>query len=529
MRKIIRKFSANLFVLFVVVITITGISNEIVSKMEIGVITKTTFGPFYLIIPLIVFLCVLKYKSRYWFIGLLIVGISLYAYNFQMGFSIIDSDAWAYSGYIEKADKFTYALFGLPPGRDAHFGTQVILGNILYRHGVPMQWVFHFLAISNFILLMSGMYLFAKRKYGKEIAMNFVLISFFLWGSYEFGFKSYSIIEIWHFFFNSMFAFAMLFFALYFATGKEKFDKMMLGLVCFLCIINHLVIGVVLMVVLFCFYFARSIEQKSYKPIIPFIIFSGGMLILVFLWPYFDLIAVFKDVIQFGSDKVSEGVTPFSTGLILIKSIGIPGIMVPFLFKKKEKFLPLVFIVSVAYVLTPMPYNKRFVIPAAMSLHLVMARFIQEHVTKSRQKKLFFGSLIILTMFVSISRPGMSGFYYRADKLPVDVQILNEIIEDKNALILSDRSTEYLIRSQTDFKGISPARMTESKADIFFAIGTEKKIRIGIIQLYNIQYVFVNKRKTENFGEIADDLSEIAEILFENEECIIFKMLEGNI
>jgi hypothetical protein len=484
-----------------------------------------------LVIPLSFLAYTTLYKPKYVLISLFFLGVFLYWYSHPVAFSLIDTDSWSYLRYIRDASQSMPPPPFDPEGfTDPHYGPQMLLGGYLYKYAhLSERTILHIFSLSTFGLLLSSLYLFGKEKYNPRVGIYLVITSFFLWGVYELGFRSSAIPEVWYFFSVDMFSVAMLFFALFFYIKNST--KYFIGSVVFgvLCFTNHLVTGVILLVIVFCLSLESLLTDKKIHPAkcVLFFFVVGG---LTFLWPGYDLlytIDVVKEVAV--PEKSSLGILSqmYYSLSFLVRSLGVAFMGLPFLvfsLKKRENlFVPLLFAVCFVYFLAGLPYYRRFVVPIALSLHLSLALFFDTYPVL-QYRRTFCAVLIFVVCFFAVSRPGITGFTYVESKIPLDVTFLNEVIDEKDSKILSDLMTEYLIRTQTDFKIQSSTRVIpHPEIKHFFGSATAEE-RIQMITQNSIDYILLNKRIITHYSEVAESLSDVSNPVYEDDVCVLLEV-----
>ena len=510
---------------------IHDVVKDILVKTWVGTTPEISFlRMVILVIPLSFLVYTALYKPKYVLISIFFLGVFLYWYSHPVAFSLIDTDSWSYLRYIRDASQSMPPPPFDPEGfTDPHYGPQMLFGGYLYTYlHLSERTILHLFSLLTFGLLLTSIYLFGREKYNPQVGTYLVVTSFFLWGVYELGFRSSALTEVWYFFSVDMFSVAMLFFALFFYIKNST--KYFIGSVVFgvLCFTNHLVTGVILFVIIFCLSLESLLTDKKIHPVkcVLFFFVVGG---LTFLWPGYDILYTIEVVREVAvPEESSLGVLSqmYYSLLFLVRSLGIALMGLPFLvfsLKKRETlFVPLLFGVCFVYFLAGLPYYRRFVVPIALSLHLSLALFFDTYPFLNR--KTLLTVLICVVCFVAVSRPGITGFTYVESKIPFDVTFLNEVIDEKDSKILSDLMTEYLIRTQTDFKIQSSTRVIpHPEIQHFFGSATAEE-RIQMITQNSIDYVLVNKRIVTRYKEVVESLSDVSSPVYEDDVCVLLEI-----
>ena len=527
-----KRFLINAFLIVFISYLCIHLGKVILIKIWVGVVPDfSLLKAVVLLFPLFFLFYTAVYRPKFVIFSIFLLGITLYWYNNATAFSIIDSDSWGYLRYIKDA------LKSVPPPpfepdvyTDPHYGPQMILGGFLqtYLHLNEMVILYSF-SLINFGLLLTSMYLFAREKYNEKVGKYFLLLSFFAWGTFESGYRSYCLTEIWCFFCIDIFSFSMLFFALFFYVKSLKSHSLKYfsgSVVCgFLCCTNHLVTGVILLGIVFCLSVEKVITTRKIHSLALFGVFACVTLILTFMWPFYDLFYTFNRVREL--QELVVGVPPayfYHPVTLLARSLGVTVVGIFFLWKKRDPFVVLLLGGSLLYFFLGFPFYRRFIVPIAFSLHLTIALFLSDY-RHTRHTKLFPAAFVLFLCFFAVSRPGITGFKYVQGNEAFDVSFLDSVIDEKDSKILSDTMTEYLIRTQTDFRVQSTTRvLPHPEIDSFFRLDATKEERITLLSENLVNYVLINKHRISYFQDIVESLSDISYILYENDDCVLLKV-----
>jgi len=531
----LKKWALNLLFIGAFMIIFSDLAVLITNKFELGVILPdfSTINIIFIVISFLFFIYTLFFKKKYFILGLFLFGVSIYAYNYNLGFKVIDSDAWAYLRYVKEVVKTIPPPAPLLPEgyTDAHYGPLIVLeGYIINFFQIEPKRLFNVVSILNCLLLILSMHLFVKEKYDKNVAFYFIPIAFFFWGISETGYKSYCLTGIWHFFYIDTFSLVMMFFALYFYIKKDKKyyfpTSMFFG---FLCFANHLITGVILILFLSCISLEEILKDKNINSIKRFTVYSLIVFFLTYMWPYYNLFDSFSLVLELknpSAETVFFIKNIISNLHLILKAGGAAIFGLIYLLKKKDYFISSLLIFSSLYFLSGLPYYRRFTIPFVFSLQLATALLFCKVLPNYKNKNAYKIILVIFASFFLIMKPGITGFIYSAEKIPIDIAFLDEYVIDKDSKILSDQMTEYLIRTQFEFKTLGCSRTLEnSETEGFFGLHTTKEERIKTLRDNSIDYVLINKNIVENYSEIVESLNDITERVYEDNDSILLKII----
>jgi len=529
----LKKYILNLLIISILIIILSDLATIINNKFEYGVILPdfSFLGVFLVLISFLFFIYIIKCKKRLFFLGLFVVGISMLYYNHSIAFKIVNTDSWAYLQFIRNA------TISIPPppidisrATDPHYGPQLLLEGYIFKYlSLDFKMIFYGFSIANFAMLITSLFLFIKEKYNKKIAIYTVISAFFVWGVYQTGYKSYSLTGIWHFYYNDTFSLAMLFFSLYFYIKEDKISYFIISIFFgFLCFSNHPITGFILILFVFCLSIEKIFNEKSIGIIKKFVIYSFFVFLLTYLWPYYNFLDAFSRVLEVRAPSVGDALylgDLQSNISRLLSAVGPAFLGIFYLLKKRDFFIINLCFFGLVYFFLNLPFYRRFLIPIVFSMQLAFALFFYTYIKNYKNKNIFIITIVCFVSAFFILKPGITGFIYSEEKVPLDIDFLDEYILDKDSKILSDQMTEHLIRAKFGFETLSKGRVLENKElKDFFNLYIAKEDKIGILKNNSIDYILINKNIVENYLDILRELKDITIKLYEDENCVLLKV-----
>jgi len=369
-------------------------------------------------------------------------------------------------------------------------------------------------------------YLFLKTKYGKNVGYYGTILSFFLWGFYEGGYRSYCITGIWHFFYIDALSIALMFFSSYFYI-KDNSNKSFLLSLFFgvLCFTNHLIIGVILFLFIFCLTIEKLQEKNFYSKLKRLSIFISVCLLLAFLWPYYDLFDAFHKAVTLTNSSAGDYslyMFLYNKFSIFLKAIGPSFLGLILIFKKKDNFIFYLFLLSIIYYIIGLPYWRRFLIPINFALQISFAKYLSN--SRYKYKKYFIICTSWMIILFLIPKYGISGLVYSEDKIPYNIDFMGEVIKEKNIKVLSDYNTEYLIRAYYDFETQSYSkRIKDPVIEKIFNENTSYIEKVKLLEENSVNYLLLNKHVYKS-EKLKQDFKKMGNILFENEDYVLYKI-----
>ena len=472
---------------------------------------------FVFFLAIAIFLISLFKFSKKVLITLAILGLTLYTINYNLGFMIVDSDAWVYPYYIDVViDSMPYSLFTEYGQTDPHYTPHIILLGILSKIGIESKVLVLLLPYIVIPLFIFGIYIFVKELFDEKTGIICAIISLFFWGYSSSGFHPYAITEVWLFYYNSVISLIPLLFALYVILNieKGKLYYILAVIISFLCIITYIITGIFLVLFIIAFIVTKKVNFKK------MVMLGGAVAILIVIWPGYSVIG---SIVTYSGYNLHLGnIITWDKRVRLVKEtagialIGILGNI--YLIKKKKYEIPIILSIAGCFIISPLIYNLRFTILFMIALHIGWSVLIRD---MKRKEIMILIPLILLGVTMGLQpRLGMTGFTYAEGKIPIELSFL-EGYANENTVIISDRNTEYMIMTQMKIKTTSTHRGI-GISDEFFAVDTTNERRSQIINEYKVIYILVNKRI---YGkEIIGILNENFKKEYENEECILWSV-----
>ena len=446
-------------------------------------------------------------------------GLSLYAINYNLGFMVIDSDAWVYPAYVDNVFVSVPPppLFSEEGTTDPRYGPLIVVLGLLAKTGISSKTLILALPVVVLPLLCGSLFLVTKKVFDEKTGLITTVVSFFFWGPQILGFHSYAVTEVWIFYYSSIFSLACLFLAVYFflTPGKKAFIlSVIFG---FLCCASYLISGVFLGLFILVLSFKQQLKPYFKKTFF----FFGILAVLVILWPWYSLI---ENVLFYSSEyslhlgnivswQERMNILFAAAGIGLVGAAGFV-----YLVRKKSIAIPVLAGLSFCCVVSPLTYNLRFIVVLMFCFHIGWALLLQR---LQKRELLVIGIVIVLILSISgIQRNGMSGFTYKQKKIPPDLEFLQEYTEP-GSVIISDRYTEYLVVAQAYRKTTQVNRNVEDPLlDQFFLPGLSSLRRKKIINTYDIDYILVNTNIIS--GYIVMEFDSEFERIYSDNICILY-------
>jgi hypothetical protein len=447
--------------------------------------------------------------------------------------------------------------------------------------GMEMSSLLVMISVINFIILLTGVYLFCEEYFCDKKQPLYTLVTLlFLWGGF-FGFSSeYNLWFLsYTLFYPSIVTFTLSFAGLYCFLMFARYNNIPCCLLYFIIsvfiIMTHPLTGSFYMLSVFLLAASEGSNLKLNMGI--FVLSSLIAFVLLLIWPYYSFLeALYSSVSTPWAEETRMYLySPSNLYKIGPAILGIPVVIV-FLKERRHPLISFGFIICASiYIFSFKPkifLGERYIFYTIFFMHLALSWYLKKLgiLSFSTVKEVFlklndknihvlvfiiilFGGVLCQILKLGFEQFGYSIYFSPKPEVTKyeDPTEKYNIIKGKlkeGDVVLSDPLTSWLIPTLTDAKIVAlhhdsplvPDNMQRFKDSIeFYKKDTTLHSRIDILKKYNITHVLLNFHRMEKtflnsinnycsnfmFGNrTVEDLKKIGKIIIKNNTFILFKI-----